>query len=81
MKIIRSVRDTRGNVIQKSPDGGVGRTRCPKCQMLCTAQRAADGKQVMQCGGCGAAYVNTSMDAPKGRAAGVVPRRVERDPR
>lgn len=75
MKVIRSVRDTRGNIIQKQPDAGVGAQRCMKCQCLCTGQRKADGKMVMQCSGCGASYVNQSLDRPKTAQAGVVPRR------
>lgn len=63
MKIIRSVRDARGNTFQKQPQGGVGRTRCPKCSNLCIAQRMPDGKEVMACQGCGANYVSQSMDA------------------
>lgn len=75
MKIIRSVRDTKGNVIQKMPEGGIGQTRCPKCQMVCTAQTLANGQAVTQCGGCGANYTSSAMDRPKAPAPGVVPRR------
>lgn len=75
MKIIRSVRDAKGNIIQKQPEGGVGRHRCMKCQGLCIPVSLPSGKQVMQCQGCGANYTTQSLDAPKAPRPGVVPRR------
>ena len=64
-RVIRSVRDARGNVIQKQPTAGVGQQRCMKCQRICTAQRLPNGKQVMKCGGCGATYTSKRLDVPK----------------
>lgn len=75
MKVIHSVRDARGNVIQKQPEAGTGQMRCMKCQMMCTAQRMPDGRAVMKCSGCGANYNITSLDAPRDPQPGVVPRR------
>jgi ribosomal protein S27E len=75
MKVIRSVQDARGNIIQKQPEGGVGRTRCMKCQNLCTMQSLPDGTQVMRCGACGANYQHQSFDQAKATVAGVVPTR------
>ena len=74
-KIIRSRQDSRGNVIQKQPEGGPGRTRCMKCQCLCTTTCLANGMVVQSCSGCGANYVSTLLDAPKDPVLGVVPKR------
>ena len=79
MKIIRSVRDAKGNLIQKQPEGGVGRHRCMKCQGLCIPVRLPNGTQVMQCQGCGANYVSQSLDAKKPPRPGVVPRRLPQE--
>lgn len=76
MKIIRSVRDAKGNTFQKQPAGGTGRIRCPKCSMIATPQLLPGGKSVMQCGSCGANYTMTGLDRPKEPTPGVVPRRV-----
>lgn len=78
MKIIRSVRDANGNVIQKQPEGGVGRLRCPKCQGLCVQQARPDGTPVMACGSCGAAFTRTSMDPTVKQQPGAVPTRPTR---
>ena len=65
MKIIRSLRDAKGNLIQKQPAGGVGRQRCMKCQNLCVPTRMSNGAMVMQCRGCGATYACRPIDTPK----------------
>ncbi len=78
MKIIRGTKDNKGNVFQKTPEGGVGRQRCMKCQNICTSQRLPDGKQVMKCGGCGASYTVSPLDAPKQPRPGALPTRVPR---
>ena len=75
MKIIRSVRDTQGNIIQKQPDVGTGQQRCLKCHNMCITQRRADGKTVSVCGGCGAQYVSQGLGGPKPLKIGAVPRR------
>lgn len=63
MKIIRSVKDARGNIIQKQPPGGIGRLKCPKCQRgVTTAKVMPNGKRVLSCNSCGASYVVGSMD-------------------
>jgi hypothetical protein len=62
MRVIRSVRDTHGNVIRKQPPGGTGQQRCMKCQNMCLPKRLPNGKVVMRCSGCGASYVNTALD-------------------
>ena len=80
MKIIRSVQDSQGNVIQKQPAGGTGQQRCGKCQGICTAGRLPGGKLVMKCNGCGASYVGTPLDGPKPPRPGAVPKRVEKSP-
>ena len=49
-KVIRSVQDANGNIIQKQPEGGPGRTRCMKCQCICTVQRLPDGKEAQPAG-------------------------------
>ena len=61
MRIIRSVRDTKGNTIQKQPQNGAGRIRCMKCQQLCTAVLRPDGSKVIQCQGCGAQYSSRGL--------------------
>jgi hypothetical protein len=78
MKIIRSVRDTRGNVIQKQPKAGAGQQRCPKCSGMCTAQRSADGKLVMKCGSCGASYISRGLDAARKARPAASPTRLQR---
>ena len=74
MKIIRSLRDAKGNLIQKQPTGGVGRQRCMKCQSLCVPSKLNNGATVMQCRGCGATYVCRALDAPK-RTSAIKPQR------
>lgn len=64
MKIIRGTRDAKGNVIIKQQEGGVGRVRCMKCQRLAIPVRLANGKEVLQCQGCGAQFTRSSMDKP-----------------
>jgi hypothetical protein len=65
MRIIRSVRDARGNIIQKQPPGGAGRLKCPKCQRgVCSSKQMPNGKRIMSCTSCGASYVVGSMDRP-----------------
>jgi hypothetical protein len=71
-KIIRSVRDTRGNVIQKQPAGGAGRLKCPRCSGNCTAQSMPNGKRVMACQKCGASYVVGAMSSVKVPQPGAV---------
>jgi hypothetical protein len=78
MRIIRGTRDAKGNVFQKQPAGGTGRIRCMKCQNLCTRQRMPDGREVMKCGGCGAAYAITQMSGPRALRPGEVPKRAHR---
>ena len=75
-KIIRSVQDPAGNIIQKQPEGGTGRTRCMKCQCIVTAQRQGSGQMVMKCSGCGAAYTSSPLDRPRAARPGEVPKRV-----
>lgn len=72
MRIIRSVRDNRGNVIAKTPAGGVGRLKCPKCSGNCTAQHMPNGKRVMKCGNCSASYVVGAMSSPKVAQPGAI---------
>ena len=52
-KIIRGTQDKKNRVILKSPDGGVGRIRCPKCQQLAIPEQDGEGKQMYRCLGCG----------------------------
>lgn len=75
MRIIRSVQDSQGNILDKQPDGGTGRTRCMKCQSLCIPQTLPDGSKVMQCQGCGGNYKHASFGAGRATVAGVVPKR------
>lgn len=75
MKIIRSVKDTRGNIIRKQPAAGIGQLRCSKCQNMCTTKRLPGGKVVMQCTACGANYVSSPMDGPKQARPGALPKR------
>ncbi len=64
-RIIRSVKDARGNIIQKQPPGGLGRLKCPKCQHgVCVAKTYPNGKRVQSCQSCGASYVTGAMDRP-----------------
>lgn len=78
MKVIRAVRDTRGNVIQKVPAGGVGRMKCPKCSMgNCTAQNMPNGRRVMKCNNCGASYVVSPMTSPKVAQPGAIQPRTQ----
>lgn len=72
-KVIRSVRDTRGNVFQKVPAGGVGRLKCPRCSGNCTASHMPNGKRVMRCGQCGASYVTGALSSPKVAQPGAMP--------
>jgi hypothetical protein len=73
MKVIRSVRDTRGNVIQKQPSGGVGQLKCPKCGLgRCTSKTMPNGRRVMQCNSCSASYVVGSMTSPRVAQPGAV---------
>lgn len=74
MKVIRSVRDTRGNVVQKQPSGGAGRLRCPKCHGLCTTQAMPNGKSVMRCP-AGHSYVVNALSSPKVPVPGALKRR------
>jgi hypothetical protein len=76
MKIIRGTRDAKGNVFQKQPEGGTGRTICMKDQGICTTQRLADGTLVHKCNRCGAVYQLRPLDGPKAPRPGVIPRRV-----
>jgi hypothetical protein len=78
MRIIRSVRDARGNVFQKQPTGGAGRLRCSRCSGVCTAQRLPNGKQVMRCGSCGASYTTTPLGGARAPVPGAVPKRIPR---
>ncbi len=75
MKIIRSVKDTRGNVIRKQPAGGMGQQRCMKCHNICGIKRLPGGKVVMQCVGCGANYVSSALDGPRPARLGALPKR------
>jgi hypothetical protein len=75
MRIIRSRQNAQGVRFQKQPEGGTGRTRCMKCQGICTTQHLPSGQLVHKCGGCGASYVIKSMGGPKPARLGVVPRR------
>jgi hypothetical protein len=66
MKVIRAVRTSQGNVVQKMPAGGVGRLRCPRCNGVCTATNYPNGKRVLKCGGpCGGSYVVGALSNPK----------------
>lgn len=78
MKVIHSVRDIRGNIIQKQPDAGVGQQRCMKCQCLCTSQVRPDGTRVMACSGCGAMYTSQPLDGPRPPPPGALPTRLPR---
>lgn len=73
MKIIRGTQDNKGNVFEKQPEGGTGRMRCMKCSQLVVPSALADGRQVMQCIGCGANHVSTSMDRPPPAPLGALP--------
>lgn len=75
MRIIRGTQDNKGNVITKAPEGGVGRVRCMKCQMICTQVTLTTGQVVMQCGSCGSNYGVSSMNASPKVIPGTVPRR------
>jgi hypothetical protein len=75
MKIIRGTQDAKGNVFEKQPDGGTGRMRCMKCHQLVTPQTMPDGKQVMQCGGCGATHTSSPMDRPQQPMPGALPKK------
>jgi hypothetical protein len=74
MKVIRSVRDTRGNVIQKQPTGGAGRLRCPKCKGICTSQTMPNGKSVMRCP-LGHSYVVQALSPARVPVPGAIKRR------
>jgi hypothetical protein len=73
MRIIRGTQDAKGVIYQKQPDGGTGRMRCMKCTSLVVQATLHDGKQVMQCTGCGANHTVSSMDKPPGRPHGALP--------
>lgn len=64
MRIIRGTRDAKGNVITKQQEGGVGRVRCMKCQRLAVPTRLPNGKEVLQCQGCGAQFTRAPLDKP-----------------
>jgi ribosomal protein S27E len=61
MRIIRGTKDAKGNVISRTPEGGVGRIRCMRCQNLCTSAMMPDGTSVMRCAACGANFTMTGM--------------------
>lgn len=52
-KIIRGTLDKKNRTILKSPEGGVGRIRCPKCQQLAIPEQGAQGQPQYRCLGCG----------------------------
>ena len=73
MKIIHAQQDSRGNVFEQIPAGGVGRMRCMKCLVLVTPAILPDGTQVMRCTGCGASQQSASMDKPPGLGPNALP--------
>lgn len=74
-KVIRSLRDARGNVIQKQPEHGVGQQTCMKCLRMCVSTRMPDGTVVMKCTGCGASHMGKPLDGPRDPKPGHVPPR------
>ena len=61
-RVIRGTKDLKNRIVMKSPQGGTGRIRCPKCQGLAVpATDNATGQPVLQCSGCGTKFSSKPM--------------------
>lgn len=81
MKIIRGTKDLKGVIYQKQPEGGTGRSMCPKCHRPCTKIRKPNGQEVLSCTGCRAEYRSVSMTPTVNAPHGAVPKKYKGLPR
>lgn len=74
MKIIRGTRDAKNRVFLRTPPGGVGRMRCPRCGGIAGQTVGANGTPSWSCQSCGVSVKTQTLGPAPSAAPTLLPR-------